>query len=218
MTETIALKAELRPAAGSKHARVLRTQGRLPAIVYGHKEEPVAISLNLHDFAENLHHGHRVFNVNLGGKTETLLVKALQYDHLGKYIIHADFVRVDLEERVKVTVPIEQRGTAQGTHQGGIIDELLDHIEIECKVTEIPETIVVSVNDVEVGQSLHAGDISLPAGMKLVTDPKALILHCHLVAAAKSTEEFEEELPSEPEVITEKADEADESEPEKKSN
>ena len=218
MTETITLKAESRPAAGSKHARVLRTRGRLPAIVYGHKEEPVAISLNLHDFTESLHRGHRVFNVNLGDKAETLLVKALQYDHLGKYIIHADFVRVNLEERVKVTVPIEQRGTAQGTHQGGIIDELLDHIEIECKVTEIPETIVVSVNDLEVGQSLHAGEISLPEGMKLVTDPNALILHCHLVAAAKSTEEFEEELPSEPEVITEKAEDADESEPENKSD
>ena len=159
-----------------------------------------------------------MFTADLGGKTETLLVKALQYDLLGKYVIHADFVRVNLEERVKVTVPIEQRGTAQGTHQGGIIDELLDHVEIECKVTEIPETIVVSVNDLEVGQSLNAGEISLPEGMKLVTDPKALILHCHLVAAAKSTEEFEEELPSEPEVITEKADEADESGPEKKSN
>jgi large subunit ribosomal protein L25 len=218
MAKTIALKAKLRPAVGSQHARVLRADGRMPAVVYGHKEEPVAIALNLHDFTEHLHHGHRVFTVDLGDKTETLLVKALQYDHLGKYVIHADFVRVDLEEKVKVTVPIEQRGTAEGTHQGGIIDELLDHVEIECKVTEIPETIVVSITDVEVGQSLNAGEISLPDGIKLVTDPNALILHCHLVAAAKSTEESEEELPSEPEVITEKAEETEEGESEKKNN
>ncbi len=207
MPETIVLKAEIRKEVGSKHASALRQRGRLPAIVYGHKEESKAVSLDLHNFAEALHHGHRFFEVQIGRKTETLLVKDLQYDHLGKNIIHADLVRVDLAETVKVTVPIELKGVSKGSHEGGIVDEHLDHLEIESKVTDIPDAIAVSLRELGVGDAICAGDIELPEGTKLVTDPEAIVLTCHLVAAAKSTEELEEEMPVAPEVITEKAEE-----------
>jgi large subunit ribosomal protein L25 len=204
MTETIVLKAEVREEVGTEHAKKLRQQGRLPAIVYGHKQEPQAISLNLHDFTEGLHHGRRLIDVQLGRKKETLLIKDLQYDHLGKYVIHADLVRVNLTEMVKVTVPIEQRGTPKGSHEGGMIDEHLDHLEIECKVSDIPEVIPISVKDMGVGDSINARDVQLPEGAKLITDPNALVLHCHLITKVKTTEELEEELPVAPEVITEK--------------
>jgi large subunit ribosomal protein L25 len=204
MAQRAVIKAEIRTTLGTKDASRLRRKGKLPAIVYGHKKEPVAISFDVHGFIEDLHHGHRLFDTDMGGKTETLLVKDIQYDHLGKNVIHADMVRVDLEETVKVTVPIEMRGTSKGSHEGGIVDEHLDHLEIECKVMEIPEVIEVSVKELGVGDAIHAGDVELPAGAKLVTDPQALLLTCHLVAAAKTTEEVEEEMPVGPEVITEK--------------
>jgi large subunit ribosomal protein L25 len=215
MPEKNVLKAEPRQEVGSKHVVKLRQQGKLPAVVYGHKKAPVPVALNTHDFVEELHHGHRLFHMDVGGKTETMLVKDLQYDHLGKYIIHVDLMRVDLAETVKVKVPLGLKGTAKGTHESGIIDEHLDHLEIECKVSEIPEQIVVSVKDVGVGDSIHARDVTLPEGAKLVTSPDALIVTCHLVAAAKSTEEIEAETPTSPEVITEKAAEESESEPDK---
>jgi len=211
MAQRAVIKAEIRTSLGSKQAARLRRQGKLPAIVYGHKEDPVAVSFDLHDFVEDLHHGHRLFDTEFGGKTETLLVKDLQYDHLGKNVIHADMVRVNLEETVKVTVPIEMRGTPKGSHEGGIVDEHLDHLEIECRVTEIPEVIPVLVKDLGVGGAIHAGDVVLPPGVKLVTSPDALLLTCHLVAAAKTTEQIEEELPAGPEVITEKPSEEEES-------
>lgn len=204
MAQRAVIKAEIRTTLGTKDASRLRRKGKLPAIVYGHKKEPVAISFDVHSFIEDLHHGHRLFDTDMGGKTETLLVKEIQYDHLGKNVIHADMVRVNLEETVKVTVPIEMRGTSKGSHEGGIVDEHLDHLEIECKVMEIPEVIPVSVKELGVGDAIHAGDVELPAGAKLVTDPEALLLTCHLVAAAKTTEEVEEEMPAGPEVITEK--------------
>lgn len=207
MAQRAVIKAEIRTTLGTKDASRLRDKGMLPAIVYGHKKEPVAISFDLHGFIEDLHHGHRLFDADMGGKTETLLVKDLQYDYLGKSVIHADMVRVDLEETVKVKVSIELRGTSKGSHEGGIIDEHLDHLEIECKVVDIPEVIPIVVKELGVGDSVHAGDVELPAGAKLVTDPKALVLTCHLVAAAKTTEEVEEEMPVGPEVITEKAPE-----------
>jgi large subunit ribosomal protein L25 len=203
MAKTLLLKAEVREHTGSKAVRKVREKGRIPAIVYGHKQDSVAISLDAHDFVEGLHHGHRLMDVQVGRKKEKMIVKELQYDYLGRDIIHVDLMRVDVSEAVKVTVPIELKGTAAGTHEGGIVEEHADHLEIECKATDIPEHIVVSVKELHVGGALHAGDVELPSGIKLVSPPEMLMVTCHLVAAAKTTEEMEEEMPAAPEVIGE---------------
>ncbi len=210
------LKAEVREDTGSKHAAKVREDGRIPAIVYGHKQEPVAISLDAHNFTEGLHHGHRLMDVQIGRKKEKTLVKDLQYDYLGKEIIHVDLMRVDVTETVKVTVPIELKGTAKGTHESGIIEEHADRLEIECKVTDIPETIFVLVKDVGVGDSLHASDIELPEGVNLASSPETLVVTCHLVAAAKTAEQVEEEMPTAPEVIGEAEKPEDEESPQEK--
>jgi large subunit ribosomal protein L25 len=216
MKKTLLLKAEIREHTGSKTVRKIRKQGRVPAIMYGHKEEPVAISLDAHNFIEGLHHGHRLIDVQIGKKKEKTIVKELQYDHLGRNIIHADLMRVDVSEKVRVTVPIELKGIAAGTHEGGIIEEHTDHLEIECKATDIPEVIFVSIKDVHVGSTLHAGEIELPEGVNLISPPDTLLVTCHLVAAAKTTEELEEETPAAPEVIGEdKEPEAEEASEEK---
>jgi large subunit ribosomal protein L25 len=205
MAKTLLLKAEIRERTGSKSVQKMRKEGKIPAIVYGHKQTPVAISLDAHNFAEGLHHGNRLMDVQIDKKKEKIIIKDLQYDYLGKNIIHADLMRVDVKEMVKVTVPVELKGgaTAKGTHEGGIIEEHADHLEIECKATDIPEAIIVSVKEVGVGDALHARDIALPEGMKLISPPETLLVTCHLVAAAKTTEEMEEEMPTSPEVITE---------------
>ena len=203
MGKIFVLKAEVRDGTGSKHSAKVRAAGRIPAVVYGHKQEPAAISLDAHDFVEGLHHGHRLMDVQIGKKKETTLVKALQYDHLGRDIIHVDLIRVDVTETVKVMVPIELKGTAKGTHEGGIIEEHVNRLEVECKVTDIPEKITVFVKDVSVGDALHAGDVELPEGVKLASLPDTIIVTCHLVAAAKTTEQAEEEMPIAPEVISE---------------
>ena len=210
MAKTVLLKAEIREHTGTKAVQKVRLQGRIPAIVYGHKKQPVAISLDQHNFVEGLHHGHRLMDVQIGKKKEKMIVKELQYDYSGKNIIHADLMRVDVTEAVKVNVPIELKGTAQGTHEGGIVEEHTDHLEIECKATEIPETIVVSIKELSVGGILHAGDIELPSGMKLISSPDTLLVTCQLVAAAKTTEQMEEEMPVAPEIIGETAESEEE--------
>jgi large subunit ribosomal protein L25 len=215
MAKELVLKAEIREQTGTKAVHKVRKQGKIPAILYGHKEQPIAISLDGHNFIEGLHHGHRLVDIQIGRKKEKTIVKALQYDYSGKNIIHADLMRVDVSEVIKVTVPIELKGTAQGTHEGGIIEEHTDHLEIECKATEIPESIVVSVKEVQVGDALHAGDIELPAGVKLVSSPETLLVTCHMVAAAKTTEQVEEEMPATPEVIGEEKETEEESTEEK---
>ena len=216
MEKALRLKVDTRKQVGSKAAVKVRQQGRVPAILYGHKQEPVAISLDAHDFVEGLHHGHRLVDLQIGKKLQKAIVKDLQYDYLGKDVIHADLVRVDVTETVRVTVPIELRGTARGAEHGGIVEEHVDHVEVECKVTDIPESIVVGVKHIEVGDVLHARDIELPEGVKLVSDPEMLMITCSLVAAAKTTEELEEEVPVAPEVIGE-AKEAEEEAPQEQS-
>jgi large subunit ribosomal protein L25 len=203
--EQALIKAEKREHAGSKSSARIRKAGRLPATIYGHKQAPESISLDRHDFVLHIQRGKKLFGVEVDGKSDNILVKDVQYDYLGKNIIHVDFVRVNLEEKVKVAVPIEVKGVAKGAAEGGIIHSHLDKVDLECLVTEIPGAIVVNVKDLGVGDTIHASDLELPAGTKLLTDGKALILTCNIVAAAKTTEDVEAETPvTGPEVLTER--------------
>ena len=209
MGKTLLLKAEVRTKTGTKDAARIRKQGRVPATVYGHKEAPTSLSLNVHDFVQGLHKGHRLMEIEIEGKPEAMIVKDLQYDHFGRDVVHIDFMRVDVTERIKVQVPIELKGLAKGTQEGGIIEEHATRLEVECLVTNIPDTIVVSVKDVGVGDVVHASALELPDGVDLVSPGDTLLVTCHMKAAAISAEDEEggiEEEPtaSGPEVITEK--------------
>lgn len=217
MEKSLLLKAEIREQTGSGHAAKVRKQGRIPAVVYGHKEKPVTISLDKHSLVEGLHHGHRLMDVQIGEKQQKMIIKELQYDHLSRDIIHVDLMRVDVTETVEVMVPIELKGVAKGTNEGVVIEVHTDKLEVECKVTDIPEAIIVNIKEIGVDDTLHASDIELPSGVKLISAPTTLLVTCSLVAAAKSTEEMEAEMPVAPEVIGEVKKEA-EGEAEEKSS
>jgi large subunit ribosomal protein L25 len=210
MNETLSLQAEIRERVGSHAAAAVRKQGRIPAVVYGHGQEPVPISLDAHDFVEGLHHGHRLMDVTINGRSEKMLIKDLQYDYLGRDVIHADLIRVDVTELVEVSVPIELKGTAKGAEEGGIVEEQTDHLEVECQAVKIPESIVVSVKELEVGDTISAADVKLPEGVRLVSSPDTIIVTCHVVAEAQTTEELEEEEPTAPELIREREEETEE--------
>ncbi|MBN2375624.1 MAG: 50S ribosomal protein L25 [Sedimentisphaerales bacterium] len=217
MVETIVLKAEKREQAGSRYSRKLRKQGLVPAIIYGHKTEPVAIQLNYHDLALELQHHHRLLDVELDGAQEKLLVKDVQHDYLGDKVIHVDLTRVNIDERVQVTVEVELRGTPVGVSEGGVLDQINTDIELECLVTAIPESVRALVSDLKIGETLVAGDLELPAGAKLISDPTTAIATVSVVAEeAEEAEEAEvAEGEVEPEIIAKKAEEAGQGESEK---
>ncbi|HSW01287.1 MAG TPA: 50S ribosomal protein L25 [Sedimentisphaerales bacterium] len=210
MDKTLALQAELRERIGSKAASAVRKQGRIPCIVYGHKEEPVAITVNAHDFLEGIHHGHRLMDITINGATGKMLIKELQFDHLGRDVVHVDLMRVDVTEMITVDVPVELKGIAKGASEGGIVESNADHIEIECLAINIPEKITVVIKDLGVGETIKAGDIKLPDGVKLVSSPDIAVVSCRVVAEAKTTEQLEAESPAAPEVITEKTPKGEE--------
>jgi len=208
MVESLVLKAQKREQKGTRAARQLRIKGLVPAVIYGHKQEPVSVTLNFHDLALEVQHHHRLLEVELEGKKEKLLVKDVQYDYLGDTIIHVDLARVDLDERVQVTVEVVLKGTPMGVSEGGVLDQLLTEIQLECLVTDIPEEIRANVADLKEGEHLNAGQLELPSGASLVTEADASIAIVRTKAAEVEEEEVAEEADtSEPEVITREKEE-----------
>ncbi|MBN1844244.1 MAG: 50S ribosomal protein L25 [Sedimentisphaerales bacterium] len=204
--EAIVLKAERKQQAGTRVSRKLRLAGRVPAIIYGHQQEPESVHLDYHDLALELQHHHRLLAVELAGQRQQVLVKEVQYDHLGDKIIHVDLARVRLDERVEVTVALELKGTPAGAAEGGVLEQLLGEIELECLVTSIPESIRVPVAAMQVGDLLTAGQLVLPEGAKLITDPETPVVSVSVMAAEEVAEEAVEGE-AEPEVIARKAEE-----------
>lgn len=198
------LKVESRTAAGSRAAARLRRTGRLPAVLYGHGRDPVSIALDYHDVEQQMQHGHHVIKLDMEGKVQPCQFKDAQYDYLGSTLVHIDLVRVDLTERVKVTVPLDFRGSPKGVVDGGVFHHEVTDIEIECVVAEIPESIRVDISNLELDQVLYVKDIQLPEGMVAVGDPESVIAVIRLPATAPVVEEAPvegEATTSEPEVI-----------------
>jgi large subunit ribosomal protein L25 len=195
MAESVVLVAEPRSTRGSQAARQLRRKGRIPAVLYGHKETTVSLVLPVEDLAKAIRHGARVVDLQADGKTEKALIREVQWDHLGKDILHVDFARVAADERIVVPVRIEVRGTAPGVTQGGVLDQPLHTIEVECLALSVPESIRVNIGALQVGQSIHVRDLVLPPDVKAVADPEVIVVH---VTAPKA----EVEAPAAPVVET----------------
>jgi large subunit ribosomal protein L25 len=184
MAETLVLKAAKREEIGTRFARRQRKQGRVPTIIYGHGSNPVSVSLDYHDLMLELHHRHRLLEVELEGKREKFLVKDVQYDHLGDKVVHLDLIRVSLDERVEVTIEVELKGVPAGAADGGVLEQLLADIQLECLVTNIPEKVTVRINHLKLDESISAGDIELPEGAKLITDAAVMVAVVRLPSAA----------------------------------
>lgn len=179
LDSTPILEGEARSRTGTRHSQRLRAAGRMPAVIYGHKQDPISIHLDNKVAVRKIHEGDRLFRVQLDGKgePELVLLRDLQFDHLGTNIVHADFSRVDIDERVDVRVQIELVGDAVGLKSAGaILVHPLAALELECSVFNLPESIEVPIDDLEVDGTITAGEVKLPKEtMKLRTDPDAIV-------------------------------------------
>ena len=201
------MKATTRSELGTRKARVLRKQGLIPAVIYGHGKDCLSVTLNEHDFNLAMHHGERLLEVDLEGKTENVLIKDVQYDTYGQVVLHVDLTRVNLDERVEVTVPIVLRGTPAGSADGGVLQQSAAEARIECVVTGIPEDVRLQVNDLNVGDSLTMADLELPEGATLLDEPDTTICTVIVIAEEEEAPAEEEQGAAEPEVIGEKKEE-----------
>lgn len=208
MAEQVVLKAEVRSEVGKQIAKRLRAAGKLPAVVYGAKSEAMACSVDAKAL-ENLLHEHgrnAIINLEAGGQTQSTIVKELQQDYLRGDMIHVDFHCIDLTQKIVVEVLLESEGIPEGVrNEGGILEQMLHHIELECLPTEIPERITLDVSALGVGDNLHVSDITLEnPEHTIVTDAERTAFSVAaptLQQEEDDVEETEEEAMQEPEVI-----------------
>ena len=188
MSDATKLVAEKRTDFGKGAARKIRRAGNIPAVMYGHGTEPVHISLPGHDTMMALKHVNALLTIVVEGDEQLALAKDVQRDPVKPVIEHVDLVVVRKGEKVTVDVPVHLEGEAAPETV-----VTLDHNTLQLLVlaTNIPESVVVSVEGVEAGTQILAGAVDLPTGAELVTDPEALVVN---VTQAISAEALEAEL------------------------
>src|SRR3954466_5185425 len=164
-----------RPELGSRANKRLRDAGFVPGVIYGHKEDVVPVTLPKIELVKHLNHGAHLFALALDGKNENVLVKDVQYDHLGIEVLHVDFARVDLNERVEVTVPLLLKGDPKGEAEGGVLQQVVADLEIECLVRQIPAQIRHNVSAMGLNDVLHVKDLQLPSGVRATQDPDLMV-------------------------------------------
>ncbi len=206
--ETPKIEAERREKVGTIYSRRLRKTGRLPAVIYGHKKDPVAVSVDEKEIITHLHHGTHVLDIAVkGADSETVLVKDLQFGYLGDDVVHIDFARVNLEEEVSVMVHLTFVGTPHAAAQAGaILSHDMTSMEVVCRVTDIHEEIKVDLTLMGEGTLVTVGDVELPSGVRAAVEPTTPVSHISFVKKEEEAVGEEAEVApegAEPEVITE---------------
>jgi large subunit ribosomal protein L25 len=204
------LNVELRETRGKRNARRNRRSGILPAVLYGHGKEAVSLSLKAEQFDAALRHGVRLVKLE-GAVDEQAFVREIQWDTYGTHALHVDFTRISEHEKVEVRVTVGLRGEAPGLKAGGVVKQLVHEVQIECEVTAIPEKLFVSVNQLQLNQSITIGQLELPPGIVVFAEPDTVVVEC-----VEVVEEVEEAAAApaegEPEVIGRKKEEGEEEE------
>jgi large subunit ribosomal protein L25 len=200
----VRIVAEPRTEFGKGPARRMRSAGRVPAVLYGHGTETRHVTLPGHQLLLALKTPNVLIQVEgLSGSSQLTLPKAVQRDPIRGDIEHVDLILVRRGEKVTVEIPVQVTGEVE---PGGLLDQQMVRLAVEAEATQIPQGITVNVEGMEIGASVHAGDLDLPSGVTLVAEPELLVLH---VLAAPTAEQIEAELGEVPE-----AEEAPEEVPE----
>ena len=173
--ETLEIEVNARQP-GSKHqARRLRREGKIPAVLYGPKVQPLALELNRKDFSNRVAGLEGSHLVRMKSASTTLadkvaLVKEMQYHPITGDVIHADFYEVDLTARIEVSVPLHFVGKGAGVVRGGILQPIVREIQVECLPLDIPQYFDVDVSGLDIGDSVHIEDLPMPEGVTAVYD------------------------------------------------
>jgi large subunit ribosomal protein L25 len=212
------LTATPRADTGKGVARKLRSAGQIPGIIYGHARDPQALAINTRDFEKLLEHisaENTVIELSLDGRTSRTLIREIQRHPFRREYLHVDFQELVAGETVVVRIPLVIIGLAIGVRlEGGVLDQTLRDLEIEVDPANMPNHIDVDVTNLNIGESIHVRDLTLPPGVTPLTDIDAAIVVCAapravVEATAAAPVEGAEAAPAEPEVIRAKKPEDD---------
>jgi len=216
MSEQLTLPAEARDRAGKGASRALRREGRVPAVVYGEKKEPLSIHVEEKLLSKMLSTGHfmnSVVMIDAGGKTHRTLPKAVDFHPVSSRPIHVDFLRIGEHTKVTVAVPVrfDNEEASPGLKRGGVLNVVQHEIEITCDAAKIPDEIHVDLNGLEIGDSIHISHVKLPEGVTPTIDDRDFTVATIVAPSAMKSEEDEaaEAAPAAGEVPTVGDDEAE---------
>lgn len=190
------LTATLRSEVGNGPARQLRMQGKMPAVLYGPKTEPVLLAVDIKELETALKEGslaQSIFNLSVDGakkKASAVMIRELQQHPVSGNFLHADFYEIDMKEKIAVMVPIITVGKSKGVEMGGLLQVIRREIEVLCLPTEIPESFEIDITDLEIGDSVHVDEITTDETVEIPYDVNFTLL---TVVSPKIEEEPEEE-------------------------
>jgi large subunit ribosomal protein L25 len=192
--DKIEFKAHIRTATGNGPARALRREGMTPAVLYGPSTEPIKLSINTKEMehilkAENI--GQALFNLSIEDSemaAKTAMIKELQTHPVSGALIHADFYEVAMDRKIVVDVPVVVTGKSKGVEEGGILQIVRRELEVLCYPGEIPESIEIDITNLDVGDSIHVEEISLPGNIEISADMNFTVL----TVSSPKVEEAEE--------------------------
>ena len=204
------ISVKKRNLEGSSASRRMRHAGLLPGVIYGTDTNPLAVELETHAVEQVLHHHASetiLVDIDLEGEgSVSVLLKEVQHHPVTGALLHVDLQRVAANQTLQVEVSLELVGEPEGVKLGGLLDQVMHTILVECLPADLPETVNVDVSDLEIGSALHVSDLKLGNKVAILSDADALVAG---VSAPKvdSEDDEDEDVEAEPEVITEKPSE-----------
>lgn len=214
--ERFQLQAEAREETGKGVARRLRREGRIPGVVYGRDRQPQPLVVNPEMLKGKLD-TNAIVDLTIKSDeeetTETVMIKDYQKHVIKNHLLHVDFHHISMDETITVTIPVNLVGKAFGIQEGGVMQQLMREVEIECLPSDIPDEFELDITELDVGDSLSVSDIEVGENIELVSSPDDVIVTI-VTPSEEITEEVEEELLDleglEPEVIGEETEEVEE--------
>jgi large subunit ribosomal protein L25 len=198
--EQLQIKANIRKETGNGPARALRSEGKMPAVIYGPDTEPILLALNISDLEQclkNRNLNQLLFNLAIeDGKTKprSVMIKELQIHPVTRNYLHVDFYEIDMNRKIKVPVQVVTKGKSKGVELGGVLQIIRREIDVLCFPRQIPEAIEIDITDLDTGDSVHVDDIPLEGDIEIPDDVNFTVL---TILSPKIAEVEEEEVEEE---------------------
>ena len=194
------LVAETREGTGKGAARKLRASGRVPAILYGHGMDPLALSVDSRELFHLLHTGagaNVLVDLVVDGTEHLALPRDVQRDHIRGRFVHVDFLAVRRDEKIHVTIPLRIVGESPGVKAGGVLEHHLWELNVECLATDVPEAIDVDISGLEIGSGVRVSDLKVRSGVTILTSPEDSVVAVTQPQVAVEEEEAAEAVEGE---------------------
>ena len=170
------LNAESRARLGKGESGRLKRRGRIPAVIYGH-QEPLAVSIDAHEFDTKFHHisESTIIRLAVGGQEREVLIRDFQEDAVGGQVTHIDFYEVDKNRLLRTNVRVELTGAPVGVKEGGLLEHFVHEVEVECLPASLPEKILLDVNELRLGKSMHVRELPPVEGVRFLNSPEQVV-------------------------------------------